>query len=244
MNDGPEEGTLLGKTACPSEDCGSSDACAVYEADDGSQRAKCFSCGKFFPVWTGGLDGGPAAGGRKPREVDETPADPDLIPGVFRDLKARGITEETCRRFGYRIGRFKSQVCHIAEYREIGTGAVIAQKIRLADKTDMPFLGAKPARCMLFGQHLWRTGGDWIVVTEGEIDAMSVGQVFPTRPVVSVIRGADGAEKDLKQHLEFLESYKSIILCFDNDKAGRAAVARCAPLFTPGKVRVAEVPSG
>ncbi|UIK00652.1 hypothetical protein LZK82_11140 [Rhizobium leguminosarum] len=36
--------------------------------------------------------------------------------GEYRALSKRGITEETCRKFGYQIGHFKDQLVHIAPY--------------------------------------------------------------------------------------------------------------------------------
>jgi twinkle protein len=55
----------------------------------------------------------------------------------------------------------------------------------------------------LFGQHLWRTSGKRVIVTEGEIDAMSMSQVQDNKwPVVSVKNGANGAYKALQESLD------------------------------------------
>lgn len=161
-----------------------------------------------------------------------------LIEGAeFQALTKRGITEETCRKFGYRVGKdHRGAVVQIAEYRD-AEGSIVAQKVRDAAK-EFACLG-RPKDMLLFGQHLWRGHGRRIVVTEGEIDALSVGQAFGlTWDVVSLPNGAQSAKKALSRSLEFLQGYDEVCLWFDNDEPGRAAVAECAPLFTPGKCKI------
>src|SRR5437899_371477 len=79
-----------------------------------------------------------------------------------------------------------------------------------------------------------------VVITEGEIDAMSVSQIQGNKwPVVSVQNGAEGAKKAIARNLEWLLNFESVILMFDNDAPGKAAAAECAPLFPPGRCKVA-----
>ena len=89
----------------------------------------------------------------------------------------------------------------------------------------------------LFGQHLWREKGKMVVVTEGEVDALSVSKLWDNKyPVVSIKTGAAGA-KDISKELEWLESFDSVVLCFDQDDAGKKAASECARLFSPNKAR-------
>ena len=98
-------------------------------------------------------------------------------------------------------------------------------------------------RAPLFGGHLWRTGGKRIIVTEGEIDALSIAEMQQCRwPVVSVPSGAAGATKAIRSNLEFLNSYDKVIFCFDSDDAGREAAQKCADLIRPGKAHIASLP--
>ena len=61
---------------------------------------------------------------------------------------------------------------------------MVAQQLRFADKS-FKWLGDTD-KITLFGQNLWRDGGKILVITEGEIDAMSVSQVKVIKyPVVS-----------------------------------------------------------
>jgi twinkle protein len=57
------------------------------------------------------------------------------------------------------------------------------------------------------------------VVTEGEIDAMSVSQAFGNRwPAVSLPNGAQSAKKAIQRSLEYLTSFDEVVLAFDMDE--------------------------
>jgi twinkle protein len=212
----------------PCEACGSSDANGLY--DDG--HTWCFSCGRYVPP-----EGNSTTHSNGERRVSK-----EFLSGQFQALEARGLTEETCRKFGYRVAYDpqSGKVVQVADYRD-AEGDLVAQKVRRKDKTfsiigdgkDMP----------LFGQNLWQAGGKRIVVTEGEIDAMSVSQAFGNRwPAVSLPNGAQSAKKAIQRSLEYLESFEQVVLCFDMDEPGREATAECSVLFSPGKCAVAELP--
>lgn len=161
----------------------------------------------------------------------------DLIHGDVQALIKRGITEDTCRKFGYRVGRYRDKPVQIAPYYN-KDGEQVAQKIRFPDK-EFTVLG-KMKGAQLFGQNLWSAGGKKVVITEGEIDAMSVSQVQGNKwPVVSIPNGAQGSKKALQDNLEWLTSFDEVILMFDMDEPGRQASTECAALFPPGKCKVA-----
>lgn len=164
----------------------------------------------------------------------------DLIEGAVKPLKARGITEETCRKFGYKIGKYKDRTVHIAPYLD-GEGTEVAQKIRFEDKTFTITGSIKGA--LLFGQQLWGQGGRRVVITEGEIDAMSVSQVQGNKwPVVSLKNGASAAKRDIAAQLQWLNTFEEVVLLFDMDEPGRQAVTEVVSLFSPGKVKVGHLP--
>lgn len=235
---------LTHKGECPA--CGSSDANAFYT--DG--HSHCFSCGAH----TKGTGEVPSTNTRSARVADNF----SPIEGDIQALAKRGISEETCRHFGYRTGTVTDEVFErfgpsTKKEFPVGTrvqlapycdehGRVVAQKLRSAAK-GFGVAGKLKNALPLFGQHLWRDGGKKVVITEGELDAMSVSQVQGNKwPVVSVPNGANGAKKSLADALEWLERFDEVILMFDQDEPGREAVAECAPLFTPGKCKVASLP--
>jgi len=226
MHDHDSDSSLVSKGPCP--DCGSSDACGTY--DDG--HTFCFSCEELHH-------------GDKP-SVDRRPpkGSSSLLGGGelrYSDLTARGLTAETCRRFGYAIAKHPTLgPVHVAQYRD-GDGHVVGHKCRTRDK-QFVWLGTAKG-VALFGAHLCKSVGRRIIITEGEIDALSVAQALGNKwEVVSVPNGAGGAKRDLSRHLDWLNGYDEIILCFDQDEAGQRAVEACAPLFHPGKAKVAALP--
>lgn len=218
-----DESTLVSKGPCSNPKCGSSDACATY--DDG--HTYCFSCGEY----THGDGAKPKT--RKPKVTG-------LVDGEVQALTKRGITEETCKKWKYQVGKFKGKAVQIANYCD-ENGVPVAQKLRFANK-DFLVTGDRKA-LGLYGKWLWRDGGKMVVVTEGEIDALTVSQLQQNKwPVVSVPNGAQGAAKSIKKDIEWLEKFDKVIFMFDDDGPGREAVAECAPLLSPGKAFVARIP--
>lgn len=163
----------------------------------------------------------------------------ELIKGEVRALVKRKITEETARLFGYTYGEYKGQTYQVANYYK--DGKLVGQKLRSPDK-DFKCLGDMK-QTELFGQHLWRDGGKMVIVTEGEIDAMSVSQLQGNKyPVVSLPNGISSAKKAIQQNLAWLENFETVILMFDMDEVGQKGAEDVAPLFTPGKCKIARLP--
>lgn len=203
--------------------CGSSDGCAHYT--DG--HTFCFVCQAHTNA-----EGGPVEQAK--------PIPRDFLIGTFQELKKRGINEKTCRKFGYMVGSRHGVPVQIAPYYD-ATGTLCGQKLRTPDK-DFSWTGeSKPS--VLWGQQLWRDKGKMVVITEGEIDAMSISQIQDNRwPVVSLRNGASGAKKDIAKSIEWLECFETVVLAFDMDDPGNRAAAECATLLTPGKCKVWNVP--
>lgn len=204
--------------------CGSRDNVAVYE--DGYR--KCFSPGCGFYSYE---DGGPE-GGKVGMKVGLA----NLLHGTAHSLPKRRLSEETCAKYRYLVG----DGVQLATYFD-SAGRPCAQKVRSPDK-HFRWVG-NPGAAQLFGQQLFCGGGKQVVVTEGEIDALSMSQAMGNKwPVVSIPNGASAARRDLAKQVEWLDSFERIVLMFDQDEAGRLATAECAELFTPGKVRIAQLP--
>lgn len=165
-----------------------------------------------------------------------------LIPvGKSSALTKRKLTAESCRRFNYTSSKFNGEAVQVANYCDPVTGEIVAQKVRWPNK-DFKFLG-EPKRVGLYGQHLWRDGGKRIIITEGEIDAITTSQALGHKwPVVSVPNGAAGAHKDIAKQLEWLNKFETVVLCFDNDEPGREATTKAAALFPPGRVAITHLP--
>ena len=212
----------LRKESCA--DCGSSDALAVY--DDG--HTHCYSCNKTTQT--------------SPYKVDLKTIQPknntlkkDLLPGEVRSLKHRGLTEETCRKFGYLCNRD----LEIAVYRD-KSGKAVAQKVRDKDK-NFSIVG-DASKMTLYGSHLWSTGKK-LVIAEGEIDAMTISQVQGHKwATVSLPTGAASAASSIKKNWDYILGFDEIILMFDMDDAGQKAVHIASELLPVGRVKIARLP--
>lgn len=205
----------------PCSDCGSSDALSKYS--DG--HTYCFSCETYH-------------GGTKAEPVKQRDG---LIP--YSDLEisalpARRLEQGACKKFGYYVSRYKGECCQVACYYN-DSGEMVGQKLRFKDKR---FLTLGKVSRRFFGQHLFN-GGKRLVITEGEIDALSVSQAGGNRyPVVSIPNGAGSAKAVFKENLEWLSGFDDVVVMFDMDKPGRKAVEDICKLLPYGKLRIANLP--
>ena len=212
----------------PCEKCGSSDAGSVYE--DGGTF--CFACRSNFI--NSGYDG------EKGVEPSNPFQDSRLYSGEAKDLRARGIPEEICKKYNYLVGTKQDGASiQIANYYSISNSTLIGQKIRTADKKFSVAGSIKGAG--LFGQQCFGAGsGKKVIITEGELDALSVATAYDGKwPAVSIISGASSAYKNIKDNLEWVLSFPTVVLWFDDDDAGNKAVEEVSELFKkPGQLKV------
>ena len=211
---------------CPS--CGSSDALARY--DDGS--AYCFAAGcNHFEKATGEV-------------VQLSTRRKTDMKGVCADIPDRRISKQTCEKFGVTVefGTDGKVSKHHYPYYATDSDSLLGSKVRLVDNKNFLVTGTFES-AGLFGQNTCRGRGKYITVCEGEIDALSISEMFDRKwDVVSLRSGASAAAKEVKEQLEFLEGYDNIVLCFDNDKAGETAIDAVKDVFSPNKVRICRLP--
>lgn len=217
------ESAFVRHEACPA--CKSKDNLGRWSDGHGY----CFGCGHYEP------------GSDSPIEpTTKGPKVTTLIDTSYSPLPKRMLNEETCHLFKYGVATYNGRPVQVATYCD-ESGTPVAQKLRFPNKDFMILGDAK--KMSLYGRNLWRTGGKMVVVTEGEIDCLSISQLQGNKwPVVSVPNGAHNAAKAFRENLEWLESYETVIIMFDNDDPGRAAAQECALLLSPGKAKVATLP--
>lgn len=217
-----QESTFLYHEPCPK--CGSSDACGVFS--DGHRY--CYSCNTYFRP-----DGSVKSEGVRVSK--------GCIP--FEDLEEVSLTKrcigkDTCSKFKYFSTVYKGKPCQVACYYD-DSGNLVGQKLRFPDKS-FAVLGNISNR--LYGSQLW-AGGKKIVITEGEIDCLTVSQLQGNKwPVVSIPNGAQAAKKAIESNLEYLENFEEVILMFDMDDPGRKASEECAKILPAGKAYIANLP--
>jgi len=215
-------GTFIEHKSCP--DCGSSDALAVYE----DNSTFCFSCEKPTkgstgeePQWT---------------EEDNPKATQAFLEGTYQPLAKRGLTVTTCKKFDYRVSKLSGTPVQVACYFD-SKGNLKGQHLRFPSK-DFTWIGSF-RQAGLWGQRLWKSFGKRLIITEGEIDCMTISQAQGNKwPVVSIPSGTQSAVKAIKKNLEFVCSFDEVILAFDDDEAGKKAGEEVATILPPGKVKI------
>lgn len=208
----------------PCENCGSSDGNSLYS--DGHQF--CFVCN---------TDVQPKGGGKITKEASKKLIPPEDL--VYQAIPKRKLREDTCSHFGYGIGTYNGKKVQVAPYYD-KSGALVGQKLRFPDKTFAVLGSIKDA--MPFGFHCWPRTGKRVVVTEGEIDALTMSQVQGNKwPVVSIPNGVQGAKKTIAKHRDYFLGFDEVVLVFDQDEPGQKAVQECAAVLG-GRAKIAALP--
>ena len=214
--EGLDAGEFKGHLPCKS--CGSSDGLADY-----GDHTFCFVCEEYT---------------KNQEHEDKLSQITDFILGEAKALKKRGINANTVKKWDYRTAVHEGGTVQVANYRD-GGREITGQKVRRVDKTF--FWTGTPSQ-KFWGQHKWK-GGRRLVVTEGEIDALTVSQLGECKwPTVSVPNGAQSAKNIFKKNIEWLEKFDQVVICFDQDDEGQKAAEDCAVLLSPGKVFVVSLP--
>ena len=229
----------------PCPDCGSSDALSVN--DDGS--AFCFSCGQWFSRSRYESITGTTFKQMGDIQINVVQNEPLTFAeeGEFKEISDRGISLDTAKKYGVRCtvspnGRIAKHIYPYYKDKEI-----VAYKERVLGDTGKQNFYSKGAirEAGLFGENLFKEGGKYITLVEGECDAMAAYELLGSKwPVVSIKSGAKGAERDVRASLEFLESFDTVIINFDEDKQGKEAAKRVARLLKPAKTKIMALPEG
>lgn len=206
--------------------CGSRDNAALYT--DG--HTFCFGCHAY------------SGGDEAPKPRQRRAMAGDLITAdqlEYKPLLSRKLTEDTVRHFGYACATRKGKPVQVAPYYD-ADGNLVAQKIRTQDK-DFSVLG-DISKALPFGAHCWPKTGKKVVVTEGEIDALSMSQVQGNAwPVVSIPNGAQGAKKHFSHLRDYYLGFDEVVLMFDADEPGRKAAKESAEVLGV-RAKIAELP--
>lgn len=168
-----------------------------------------------------------------------------VVGGAYADIPDRRISQKIATQ--YKVKVEYDLTGKIAKHYYPFTDSscrVAAWKIRDVPNKRFTIQG-KFEDVGLFGECLWDVGGKYITITEGEIDCLSLAEVFNGKwGVVSLRNGAASVEKSIAGSYDFLNSFDKIVLAFDNDKAGKEAVDKALELFSPDKVKIMSYPEG
>ena len=162
----------------------------------------------------------------------------------------RGLRDEITTMFGVRhsFAEDTGEVCE-QYYPVTQEGLLVGYKVREVPK-NFYSIGRTGADCELFMSFKFNRGGKYVVITEGEVCALSAYQMLKDYnskrgsdfeiAVVSPTTGAN-SQKQIAANYKFLDQFDNIILAMDNDKAGEDAVDKIIPALPKGKVKVMQM---
>jgi archaellum biogenesis ATPase FlaH len=258
------------------DNCGSSDGRAVYQ--DGGEH--CFVCGftilsedyknslseqKNKPSRVRSFDSGKVfkqykdEGGSLSEKTK-----PAMTQEEYQEIKSytssscneyRGIRDDVCSYFGVRVAYGEAEEDGQPDpvlyrfYPCTQEGKLVGLKRREHPKTFVS-IGRTGADCELFMQFRFTRPGKYLLITEGEEDALAAYQMLSDynkskgwdyeTAVVSATTGAN-SYKQIAAQYEFINKYENVILSYDNDAAGKDAVEKLLGVLPKGKVKVMQM---
>lgn len=226
------------------EGCCSSDGVAVYA--DGS--ACCHACGaQLFPHpkkfnYFDFIEGKEPPRNNQSGEstMNDHVASFDIErrmyeKAMFKGFPDRNISIQTAQKFGVKTDGNGN--VYFPYYNR--DNHLCGFKIRTPDKQFRVVGKVVGEDVLLFGQQLFKGGGKYVTIHEGEFDALAGYQMMGSKFAhLSIPTGAKGAKKACRLNLDYLETYERKVLSLDGDKPGRDAADEVAPLFTPGTCQV------
>ena len=254
-------------TSCSS--CGSSDAYALYVDDDDYESGHCFSCSYTVPSrdYIEEQDGKHGSKQKVRSSTKEQQMSVNEVkstkPAISEEDKNRIKSETTSKAGGFRGLRdeittmfgvrhsFAEDTGEVCEqyYPVTQEGLLVGYKVREVPK-NFYSIGRTGADCELFMSFKFNRGGKYVVITEGEVCALSAYQMLKDYnskrgsdfeiAVVSPTTGAN-SQKQIAANYKFLDQFDNIILAMDNDKAGEDAVDKIIPALPKGKVKVMQM---
>lgn len=147
----------------------------------------------------------------------------------------RGISPDTYRAYG--VGFYDGGIL----YPYSTNGKLVGYKVRHKGKR-FPWDGAH-ASVTMFRPVTQMSGNRYLIITEGEQDAMAAYQLTGYT-AWSVPFGAPSSIKYLQRALREIEMFDNIYIAFDNDKQGCAAADQAMELLDPNKAKRVTFPGG
>ena len=172
--------------------------------------------------------------------------------GTTHKVTWRGIRPETNKFFGVVYECSQETGLPIKQFVPTTIdGGHVGYKTRVFPKDFSHPVGEVGKQCDLIGSFRFPNGGKYVVICAGEVDFLSAFQMLRDYQIsrgsdekydpiacVTPTVGESGCGKQLQGNYKFLDSFERIVICFDSDAAGKAAVEKITPLLPRGKVYI------
>lgn len=245
---------VTGKNPCPFTGCGSSDGFHWYGEGKGGY---CYSCNKSI-----------LSDERKAElEIDKYEYDDKevMTKEIITDDEVaaikeytgtsgkgqRGVPDETYKAYACRF-KYSEETAEVTEvfYPYTEDYKAAGFKVRKTPVKDFYSVGKIGKQSDLFGQWKWKDShSKYVLLCAGELDAMSAytmlenyrkskGSDFEPTPCVSSAIGESGSFKQVQLQYNWLNQHSRVVVCYDNDDAGREAVKKLVDVIPKGKMFV------
>lgn len=238
-------GNFLKHTSCPK--CPSTDGFAVYANEGGGH---CFVCGYTQPS-RDYLE----KNGFTYEWKEEDGMGLEFNDDIHKEIKSETVLEgDTYRGIPTNVSK-PCGVRYVVENGEVvktlypvtRNYEICGYKVRNHPKDFRGGYGYLGADADMFLQFKFKTHTGICVIVGGEHDALAAYTMLKTQhkdkkyddiAVVSPIVGETAAYKQVQNHYEWFNQFKKIIICMDNDEAGKQATEALAEVLPKGKAYV------
>lgn len=159
----------------------------------------------------------------------------------------RGLSDAVTSYFGVRHS-FSEEDGSVIEqfYPCTQDGKLVGYKVREVPK-DFKSIGRTGATTECFMQFRFPRGGKYVILTEGEVDALSAYQMLKeynekrgTDYEVAVVSATTGAQsaKQIAHNYAFFDSFEQIIISYDGDEPGQKAIDSIVKVLPKAKVKI------
>lgn len=221
------------------------------------QGGYCFSCEYTIPSeeWL-------REHGEELEDEEEELVGSEFNPEIHKKLKEqtgtnpkeyRGIREDISKPLGVRhsydleSGLVNETFYPITKDYEISG---YKRRVHPKDFASPGPIGETGKDCDLFCQFKYRNHNGTLLIVGGEHDCLAATQMiadnnknskYQLPAIVSGTCGEGSLYKQLQNQYKFLNQFKKIILCMDNDDAGRKAVEKCVKVLPRNKVYIMDL---
>jgi twinkle protein len=163
----------------------------------------------------------------------------EIATYASRGFADRKIRKDICEFYGVKVA-YDSEGKINEHYYPYSSGGY---KLRKLPK-EFSWIGPKGGMG-LFGQQLFQGGGKRLIITEGEIDALSMAQAVFDKykknyPVISI--PSSTGVKELIPHREWIRSFGEVVLALDNDEPGEKATQAAIKIIGIDKIKIWKPP--
>lgn len=218
--------------------CGSSDGLQVFKDEGGKYTGYCFACNKYEhdPYKDKPPGYKPVSFKKTQEQINKEIEEISTYKTV--DLPSRKLRGDSLSYFGIKIGVSEQDgITPVTHYYPYYRGdELVAYKVRIIEDKRMWAVGSTKDVSLFGWNQALAAGGKKLFITEGELDAVALYQIFKDKnkgtqyadynpAVVSLANGAGSAVRDLSKMLpEIRKTFKEIVLVFDMDEPGKKAM--------------------